>query len=328
MADDQKKSVSGNRITERERYRFIGFDVFPGEPKDLFKNETERDTYLQAVKDRRQSKNTVRDECTLLVERVSKGERIILAVASIVMLAAFFLPWYSVYREFVKEADPPVVQQAADSLTADQLAGDSLPLSDAAGDTLPNVELTAANPESVPASIDGEDREQSRSRVQSHQGESANEEILTGHVRRDNKVKVYTHLSGLGAFASLGTIGGKLFSSGIVLVVSTLLMLLYGLVCIALPFVNFYGAYGLKGPPDAVALKLKSYLRLNWLPLILIGLVILLSFPGAEYGFDTTQAFTSVGSAYGPGILLGTLSWGILVTVAASVLVAVKGIEI
>ena len=54
----------------------------------------------------------------------------------------------------------------------------------------------------------------------------------------------------------------------------------------------------------------------------------MLSFVGAEYGFDAAATFTSIGDSYGPAAFLGTLSWGVFVAIAASIVVAVKGIEI
>ena len=43
MADDKKKKSSANRIDEKDRMKFIGFEVFPGKTKDLFKTEAEKD---------------------------------------------------------------------------------------------------------------------------------------------------------------------------------------------------------------------------------------------------------------------------------------------
>ena len=43
MTDADKKSPQGNRIAEKQRYKYIGFEVFPGKPKDLFKNKAEQE---------------------------------------------------------------------------------------------------------------------------------------------------------------------------------------------------------------------------------------------------------------------------------------------
>ena len=37
MAEEEKKAASNKqKISEDERFRFIGFEVYPGKPKDLF----------------------------------------------------------------------------------------------------------------------------------------------------------------------------------------------------------------------------------------------------------------------------------------------------
>ena len=57
MADKEKKSesqqVSGakggspaGRVSDAQRFRYIGFEVFPGKPKDLFKSDAERQQYI------------------------------------------------------------------------------------------------------------------------------------------------------------------------------------------------------------------------------------------------------------------------------------------
>jgi len=55
---------------------------------------------------------------------------------------------------------------------------------------------------------------------------------------------------------------------------------------------------------------------------------IFLSFFGAEYGFSTTEAFTSIGKAYGTGVLLDSMSYGIMISLGGFVILAAKGSEI
>jgi hypothetical protein len=164
--------------------------------------------------------------------------------------------------------------------------------------------------------------------VITHSTDRSNEQIITGHQARRRAVKEYSHLSGLGSFGVLATVMGDAFSSGFALWFSVLLMLAFTLLAFALPILNLYGLFGLKGAPDQQALALKRYLRLNWLPLILFFAVALVSFIGADYGFAASEVFTSFGGSYGPGVLFSTLSWGVFVTIAASILIAAKGIEI
>ncbi|MCX6836135.1 MAG: hypothetical protein NTW07_13605 [candidate division Zixibacteria bacterium] len=277
MAEGDKRSPGGSRINEKERYRYIGFEVFPGTPKDLFKSDTEKEKYVEALKARRQSGDTLRDDCKLLEERVGRGERLILAVASVVILLALFLPWYSAFK-VVRNETPAQAGQTSTGTT--------------------------------------------------YQGARANEEIITGQVAHARVQKTYSEVSGLGTFVALGNIGGKVFSSGLGVILSGLLMLVYGLLCLGLPVLNLYTIYGTKGKPDEQALQLKKTLRLNWLPLLLLVVVLLLSLLGGDYGFDAPATFASLGDSYSVATLFNTLSWGVFVAMAASVLVAVKGIEI
>ena len=277
MVEADKQSPGGSRIGDKERYRYIGFEVFPGTPKDLFKNDAEKEKYVDALKARRQSEDTLREDCKLLEERVSRGERIVLAVASIVILLALFLPWYSVYK-VVRDQTPSPAAQTSTGTT--------------------------------------------------YQGARANEEIITGQVARARTHKEFSRITGLGAFVALGNVGGKVFSSGIAVILSGLLMLVYGLLCLALPVINLYTIYGFKGKPDEQALHLKKNLRLNWLPLLVLVAVLLLSFLGSDYGFAAEATFTSLGSSFTVVTIFNTLSWGVFVAMAASLLVAVKGIEI
>jgi hypothetical protein len=277
MVEADKKGPGESRINDQERYRYIGFEVFPGTPKDLFKNDAEKEKYVEALKARRQSEDTLREDCKLLEARVSRGERIVLAIASIVIFLALFLPWYSAYR---------VVPDATPSPTAQSSTGTT------------------------------------------YQGARDNEEIITGQIARARTHKEYSRITGLGAFVALGNIGGKVFSSGFAVILSGLLMLIYGLLCLGLPALNLYTIYGTKGKPDEQALQLKKILRLNWLPLGVLVVVLLLSFLGGDYSFDAQASFTSLGASFSVATVFNTLSWGIFIAMAASLLVAVKGIEI
>jgi hypothetical protein len=97
---------------------------------------------------------------------------------------------------------------------------------------------------------------------------------------------------------------------------------------LGLPFYTLFGMYGVKGDTDQKALKLKSILPYNWIPLILFVLSLALSFVGAEFGFDAAAAYDSLGDEYSIAVFLDSLSWGPFVAIAASVLLAVKAIEI
>ncbi|RKX26078.1 MAG: hypothetical protein DRP45_04460 [Candidatus Zixiibacteriota bacterium] len=415
MSDADKKSSTGFRISEKDRFKYIGFEVFPGKPKDLFKNEAEKKKLLAQLEAKREKGEILREHCTLMEERVTFIERLVLTVASLAIFLALFLPWYSAYMEIVEEVAveevPGFVHEmigqeeatifvltphkdsssiweiaqtyrAAGEDTTEALVTrvcffDSVPeipqaelgqseilwatyefdpaTSEEIMTLTPGYEWEAVLESEALAVVEGtaegvapleEDLGQTTeagteqeavadaeggiegSGVESIQGQSANEEIITGHAFRKQVVREYKHLSGFGAFISLGSVGSKVFSSGFILMLSGALMLIFGILCVLLPVINLYGAFGVKGTPDQKALVLKKYLRLNWLPLLILLAVAMLSFVGADYGFDTAESFSSIGDSYGIGVLLGSLSWGVFIALAASILAAVKGIEI
>jgi hypothetical protein len=320
MADTEKKAPGGQRISDQERFRYIGFEVFPGKPKDLFRNEAEKEKYVEQVQKKRQSDETLRDKCTLVEERIGTGERVVLILASLAILVALFLPWYSAYVEVA--AAKPAQPEAAVAMSVEADQPDTL--AEMVGDSINQTPQT----ETVETGIAGEEPPPATPGAMTHAGERANQQILTGHIARRALERKYSSLSGLGAVGALGVVGPDVFSSGFVLVVSGILMLILAVLCVALPVINIYGLFGLKGTPDERALKLKKLLRLNWLPLIVLFLVFFLSFFGAQYGFDAPGKFASLGDSYGIGTVFSTLSWGIFIAIAASVMVAAKGIEI
>jgi hypothetical protein len=281
MTDRDKTSPSGQRISEAQRFRYIGFEVFPGKPKDLFKSDAEKQKYERDIVAKREKGEVLRESCTLLENRVSRVERLVLTAASVVMFLALLLPWYSAYSEKVEQ----VPAQSTVNAQADR-------------------------------------------GVTSIKGDRANEEIITGRQVRAKAVRTYTSTSGLGVFASIGSILGDAFSSGFAVWLSALLMLAYGLLALALPALNIYTLYFSKGSPDERVVELKNNLRYNWLPLCILTVVLLLSFVGADYGFPAKDTFASLGSSYDTGTLFNSLSWGVFVAMAASVLAAAKGIEI
>jgi hypothetical protein len=97
MTQNGKNEIT--RISEEQRFHYIGFEVFPGKPKDLFKSEAEKQQFVDQVKARRSGGRSVRERCTLMDERVSRGERLILTLAAALVIVALFMPWYSIYHE-------------------------------------------------------------------------------------------------------------------------------------------------------------------------------------------------------------------------------------
>jgi hypothetical protein len=335
MADEEKKVVPSKRINEKQRFKYIGFEVFPGTPKDLFKSDKEKATLIERLHARR-SETGVREHCTLMEERVSIIDRLVLTIACVVIIGALFLPWYSAYNEIVDDTTEQVAEpMAADSLLADTAMADSAMLAGSQADSAAmlaavtdNVDSAAMTAQAAEAPEIGADQGGETRATAVVQGEHEDEEIIHGYVARKKVHREYDKLSGIGSVLALGSVGSMVFSSGGILVVTALILLVYTLGCIGLPLYTLWGLYGSKGNADEKALQLKRIARFNWIPVILFFVTVALSFLGAEYGFDPTVLYASIGQSYGPGVFLGSLSWGLLISLAAFIMLAVKGIEI
>jgi hypothetical protein len=268
MADQDKQPAGQRRITEEDRFHYIGFDVFPGKPKDLFTSDAEKAQLVDNVVKRRTRGERLREQCTLMIERISGTERWVLVLASLVILLSLLLPWYSVYKERVVESAPTVTQSAQ----ADDQRG----------------------------------------------------EVITA-VQVRKKVERQTEtFSGIGSFAAIGS----MFSGGFALMLTGVVGLLFTLSAIALPIYMLMTLFKAKTLDDQFALGLKRLLRLNWIPVILFVLAMLLSFMGGDYGSSSASAYANLGTSYGPGAFLSTISYGLAIAVGAFVLLAIKGIEI
>ena len=317
MADDKKKNSSANRIKENDRMKYIGFEVFPGKTKDLFKSDAEKDKFVKNLQAKRASGKIIREDCILCEERVSTLDRFTLLIACLVIFGALFIPWYGVYDEIeeVAAVTEVVPDEQADStaLNANLISPDSL-----------GTVATSIDTMTMPIATTGKEGETG---VVSEQ-KGTSEEIIHGFIAKKKSYKENTRLSGLGSLIAIGSVGGKLFSSGFILIITGIIFFIYTLLSIALPAYTVYGLFGLKGSADEKALKLKKILKYNWLLLILFGAALLFSFFGASYSFDAASTFSSLGDSYGVGTFLDTISWGIIVTLGASILVAVKGVEI
>ncbi len=314
MPDEENKKRAANRIEESQRFKYIGFEVFPGKPKDLFKSEAEKAKLVDAVVAKRSRGEVIREECTLFEERVSVSDRLVLAVACLVILAALFIPWYSAYNEIVEDiaVAPTSGMQSDSTVTAGAKSDSTLP---AAGETPDTVALTATE---KPTETDFARVEVS----------SPSEEVISGVKARKKMYREISRLSGLGAFLALGSVGSLVFSSGFVLILIAIILMLYTILCVALPIYTLYGVYGTKGGADERALQLKRILRFNWIPVVLFVAAFVCSFVGSNYGFDASAFYSSLGASFGIGVFLDSLSWGIFVSLCAFLLAAAKGIEI
>jgi len=332
MPEKDKKKNSLNRISDKDRFKYIGFEVFPGTPKDLFKSDTEKDKLIDEVRKKRNSGNVLRDDNSLMKERISSFDRIILTIASVVIILTLFFPWYAVYNEVeetVKEQVPAAIDSTALAFTSDSLNSDSMTASETVGDSTAMLAETASEEKSTDVTEEGKGTtSESPSDVSATNKGSNVEEILHSYVAKKKIHKEYVRKSGIGSLISISSIGGDLFSSGFILILIAIVLIIYTLLCIGLPIYTLFGIYGIKGDPDEKATRLKKVFRYSWLPLCLFILALFLSFFGANYGFDSNAAFSSLGDSYGIGIFLNSLSWGIIVSLGAFILTAVKGAEI
>jgi hypothetical protein len=315
MAEKEKKAdAAPPRITEAQRFSYIGFEVFPGKPKDLFKNEAERDQLVKKVKARRDKGDTIRDHNTLMDERLSGGERMVLTLACLVILGSLFLPWFSAYTE----TERAVVQAPAAVVAPDSLIipGDTtlaLKSDQAAG---------SSEVEPVPPGEGGEVGEVPA--VATPEG-AGGEEIIHAGISHKKFDRVDFSVNWFGSLGVLGAAGGLLFGSAIT-AVSSVLMLVYMVLALVLPLFTLFNLYGSKAKGDDLALKLKKSLRLNWLPLVIFVLVAVLSFLGGAYA--GAVPYTSLGDSYSVAAFGNLLSYGVFVSLGFSVMLAVKGIEI
>ncbi|MFQ6008025.1 MAG: hypothetical protein ACE5K8_03650 [Candidatus Zixiibacteriota bacterium] len=314
MPDKDNKKSAEQKVTESQRFKYIGFEVFPGKPKDLFKSDEERSKLVKAVVAKRSSGQIIREECILLEERVSPLDRVVLAITCVLIVATLFIPWYTAYNEIIEESVEGTSQVVpSDSSLTSAKEGDTA-LS-ASSESLAVVDATPSSAGGEGTSAEVEDA-------------SRAEEIIHGVITRKKIHREYSRLSGIGAIIALGSVGPYIFSSGSVLALTGIIFLVYTLLCLALPIYTLYGVFGLKGDPDERALKLKKIARLCWIPVALFVLALIISFVGSDYGFDATTLYGSLGSGYGIGVFLSTLSWGIFISLCGFILLAAKGIEI
>lgn len=94
MAEGEKNKQSFE--SSDLRYKYIGFDVFPGKAGDIFKSDEERKSFVGKVTDKlARSAGEVRDRCTLIQNRISGVEKIFLTLAAVVLIGSLFVPWFS-----------------------------------------------------------------------------------------------------------------------------------------------------------------------------------------------------------------------------------------
>jgi len=100
MAEENKKNEKEDKITEDLRYKYIGFDIFPKKGKDFWKNEEERRKHLKKIKEEKSRATLLdRDHSLVRVSVFSKTDRIVVSIASFLLLISLFIPWFSLRGE-------------------------------------------------------------------------------------------------------------------------------------------------------------------------------------------------------------------------------------
>ena len=329
MAEEKESGAKKEKeFDPDERFRYIGFEVHPGKIKELFKSEAEKDKWVKGIQEKRKKGAILRDSTSFDVPRVASYEKIVLTVASLILIFSIFLPWFSGYQQYEVEAVKPAAPVAA---MADSLGVvDSLGMAMTAADSSAVVATETVTDTAALAADMGEVEETGEETGTAEVDRAAPEKdehgfaAVSGVQRRKEIRREYQSAS---AVASLGHLG-DVFSSGIILKITGLLFLIYMLFCIFGAFYTIYNLYFLKGDPDTSALRLKKAMRFAWVPVAIWVFCLIISFFGASYSFDTTDMMVQIGTGYGVGTYLGILSYGFYISLACFILSGAKAIEI
>lgn len=331
---EHSESKKEKEFDPDQRFKYIGFEVLPGKIKDLFKSEAEKEIWVKRLREKRQSGSRAREHSTLEEPRVAGYEKIVLTITSLLLVFSLFLPWFSGYQEFEIEAAVSETQEAlvSDSLGA-EMPADSAAIAAAGTETdsseAPLLPELAGEVESVEglAETATEEAADEIEMVQLEKDEHGFASI-TGPRKRKEIRRDHQSISAIGVFGAIGALGGKVFSSGFVLMLTGFLFIIYMLACIGLAVYTIYTLYGAKGSPDDKALQLKKVLKLNWISIGIWAFCLVISFVGASYSFDSTGMLKQIGTGYGTGAYLGLLAYGFYISLACFIMNAVKAIEI
>ncbi|MBD3297974.1 MAG: hypothetical protein GF341_04905 [candidate division Zixibacteria bacterium] len=78
-----------------ERFRYIGFGIYPKTPQTFWKSEKEAEEYAKTISIHRYGETFERDFSSLQVIPVSRADKIIVTIVSVVMLLTVAMPWVS-----------------------------------------------------------------------------------------------------------------------------------------------------------------------------------------------------------------------------------------
>jgi hypothetical protein len=317
--EDGAAGVSELKVEDDLRLRYIGFDVGPSKIGELFKSDKEREGFLARVRESRQNRDALRDTSNFREARISDTERYIILAASFAVILFFFLPvtpWISGYFETRTEVTIGGKAHAggAQEPTGGILSGDSNAVAPdaSAEDTVGALAATSDSEAQTPPP----------------EAEKTGFQELQTKRTRTRIEKTPFNLSGAQVIARIGSVSSDIFSSGIVLQITAVLFAVFVLLIFAAPLYIIFSLLTIKGDADVAALKLKKALRFGWYPVMLWALMLALSFIGADYGFDSSEALKQVGESYGAPTFLGMLGSGFYISLAGCMFAGSKSVEI
>lgn len=100
MAEEKdERPKSGGESSPEDRYRYIGFNVFPAKAPEFWKSEEERKTHLEKVRETHGRFVPLTRSNSLVAARAISGfERWTLICTSLLMAISPLLPWFSFTR--------------------------------------------------------------------------------------------------------------------------------------------------------------------------------------------------------------------------------------
>jgi len=97
MVDQNQKNNVQEEVPEETRYKYIGFEIFPGKTKEFWQSEEERRKYLDEIKQKHtESALLERDHSLVKMKVFTQMDKFILTITSLLMVVSLFLPWFSV----------------------------------------------------------------------------------------------------------------------------------------------------------------------------------------------------------------------------------------
>jgi hypothetical protein len=80
---------------EELRYNYLGFEYVPGKLKEFWASDNERKSYLDKIRQRLKGQHSIeRDSSVVNARQINPADRIVMSVASLIMVLSLFIPYY------------------------------------------------------------------------------------------------------------------------------------------------------------------------------------------------------------------------------------------